>query len=382
VFVGGFGERHSAWWFYAGFREIHDTGRGGNESAEEVSPTALDWIRRNARKDNWYLHVNFWDAHTPYRAPASFGNPFENAPLPSLYTPELVEKHRRLPGPHTAQEINMYDNHVDPRYPRAVGEIRDMGDLRRLVDGYDCGIAYMDQHIGQIFAALEEQGVWDDLAVIVSSDHGENMGELGIYAEHATADRGTCRIPMIVRWPGGVRGRVDEGLHYNLDLAPTLAELLGRERKAVWDGQSFAPTVTQGAACGREFLVLSQCAHVCQRSARWDRWLYMRTFHDGFHLFPAEMLYDLQADPFEQADLAAARPEIRARGERFLADWHARMMATMPEGYTEDPLQVVLAEGGPAHAPRSRLQPYCERLEATGRGEAAAELRRRHDGEP
>ena len=69
--LGGFGARHSSWNFYAGFREIHDTGLGGGESAEHVTPTVLDWIARNAKNDNWYLHVNYWDAHGPYRARAS-----------------------------------------------------------------------------------------------------------------------------------------------------------------------------------------------------------------------------------------------------------------------------------------------------------------------
>jgi hypothetical protein len=86
------------WWFYAGFREIHDTGLGGLESAEQVTPTVLDWIGRNARKDDWYLHVNYWDPHTPYRAPLDFGNPFEHDPLPAWFSEEAIARHRSLPG--------------------------------------------------------------------------------------------------------------------------------------------------------------------------------------------------------------------------------------------------------------------------------------------
>ncbi len=68
VLISPFAERHSAWWFYAGYTEMHNTGLGGMESAEHVTPTALDWIERNARQDNWFLHVNYWDPHTPYLA--------------------------------------------------------------------------------------------------------------------------------------------------------------------------------------------------------------------------------------------------------------------------------------------------------------------------
>jgi len=380
TYIGGFGERHSSWTFYAGFREIHDTGKHGMESAEDVTPIALDWISRNAEKDNWYLHVNYWDPHAPYRAPEKFGNPFKDDPLPAWFSEKLIEEHRRLAGPHGAQEVNMYDNKTDPAYPRHPGEVKNLAGLRRLIDGYDCGIAYMDQHIGQILAALEAKGVLEDCAIIVSADHGENLGELGIYAEHATADHVTCRIPMIVRWPGGKAGHIDKELHYNLDLAPTLATLFEIVPKDIWDGQSFAPSILQGSDSGREYLVLSQCAHVCQRAVRWDDWIYMRTYHDGYHLFPDEMLFNLKDDPHEQDDLASAHPALCREASAMLDKWHKRMMVTMPEGYEVDPLDTVLEEGGPTHA-RGQLKTYCERLRETGRGDAIEELKKRHDRE-
>lgn len=378
--VSPFAERHSAWWFYAGFNEMYNTGHGGAESAEVVSPVALDWIRRNARQDNWFLHVNYWDPHTPYRAPAEFGDPFADDPLPAWLTEEALERHRQMVGPHNSREISMYNNATSPQYPRHLGEVRDMVDMRQFINGYDCGIRYMDEHIGRLLEALDEQGALQDLVIVVSSDHGENLGELGLYAEHATADEITTRIPMIVRWPGSVQEHVDTGLHYNLDLAPTLAELLGQEPSARWDGQSYAPAL-RGEACGREELVVSQCAHVCQRGVRWGSWLYMRTYHDGYHLFPDEMLFNLAEDPHEECDLAPERPDLCREGAARLSAWHDQMMATQPEGYTVDPMRTVLAEGGPFHT-RGHLEEYCRYLEATERGWACAELRRRHPGEP
>lgn len=382
AFIGGFAERHASFTFYAGFREIHDTGMNGMESAEHVTPTVMEWIEKNAAsKDNWYLHVNYWDPHTPYRAPESFGNPFATEPLPAWYSEEVIQAHRQLPGPHGAQEISMYNNVVSPAFPRHPGEVKDMDDMRRMIDGYDCGIAYLDGHIRQILEALAAQGVGEEeLAIIVSADHGENLGELGLYAEHATADEITCRIPMIVRWPGGLKGAVDQGLHYNLDLLPTLADLFKQERKPSWDGQSYAAAITEGAGVGRDYLVISQCAHVCQRGVRWGDWLYMRTWHDGFHLFPEEMLFNLADDPYEQHDLAAGQPALCAEARAKLAAWHGQMMATMPAGYDTDPLDEVLAEGGPFHA-RGHLKRYCARLEQTGRAHTIAELKRRHPRE-
>jgi arylsulfatase A-like enzyme len=377
--VSPFGERHSAWWFYAGYGEMYNTGKGGMESAEDVTPAVLDWIQRNAAADNWFLHVNYWDPHTPYRAPAEFGNPFAQDPLPAWLTEATLERHRATVGPHTAREINMFDSRTFAEYPRHPGEIQNMDDLRRMADGYDCGIRYMDDHIGRLFEALAAQGVLDDLAIIISADHAENMGELGIYGEHATADHGTCRIPMIIRWPGMPTGRADIALHYNLDLAPTLAELLDQQAPARWDGRSYAGAL-KGDSGGDtwDYLVLSQCAHVCQRSVRYGDWLYMRTYHDGFHLFPKEMLFDLVNDPHEEHDLAGEQPAVCCEAVYRLNDWHDHMMASMP--YDVDPLWTVIKEGGPLHA-RGRLREYVKRLEQTGRGWAVPELMRRHPQE-
>jgi arylsulfatase A-like enzyme len=272
----------------------------------------------------------------------------------------------------------MFSNLGDPRYPRQPGEAVDRAGLRKVIDGYDCGIRYMDGHLGQLLAGIEAKGVLDDLVIIVSADHGENLGELGLYGEHGTADQLTCHIPLIIRWPGGSRGIVDTGFHYNLDLAPTLAELLGQEPQPGWDGASFAPAIRSGTDCGRVDLVLSQMAHVCQRSVRFSNWLYIRTYHDGYHLFPEEMLFNIADDPHEQHNLARQRPELCREAVYRLNDWHDHMMKGMDSPV--DPLWTVMKEGGPFHA-RGKLPIYCTFLEKTGRGHHIAELKTRHPGE-
>ncbi|MCR8630447.1 sulfatase [Paenibacillus radicis (ex Xue et al. 2023)] len=376
--ISPFGERHSAWTFYAGFNEIHNTGKSGMESSEEVTPTVIDWVKNNAAKDDWFLYVNYWDPHTPYRAPLEFGNPFENDPLPDWISDDVLEKHMKKVGPHSASEINMYNSSTSPQYPRHPGEINDRASLRRMIDGYDTGIKFMDENIGRVFQALEEQGVMEDLIVIITADHGENQGELGIYGEHGTADQGTCRIPMIIRWPGRTKKAVDEGLHYHLDLNPTLAELLEKEPMKSWDGKSYASVIQNGEPSSRDYLVISQCAHVCQRSIRFGDYLYIRTYHDGYHLFNKEMLFNLQNDPHEQQDLALEQRDICKEAVYLLNEWHDDMMNTMK--FDVDPLWTVMKEGGPYHA-KGFLKEYVNRLEATGREDAIPELKRRHPGE-
>lgn len=373
--ISTFAERHSSYWFLAGFNEVYNQGGGGAESGEAVIPYALDWLRRNEGRDHWFLHLHLWDPHTPYRTPADYLNPFEGDDLPTWITPEIFRHHQGLVAPHGVNEINMYTDAENPAFPKHPGKIANYGELRRVWDGYDCGIHYADQLLGQVFDLLKQQGIYEDTAIILTSDHGENLGELGIYAEHGTADHITCRVPLIIKWPGLTPGRVDTAFHYSLDLVPTMADLLSLPHQPHWDGQSYIDTLKHGIPQGRPHLVLSQMAHVCQRSARFDDWLYIRSLHDGFRLLDREMLFNLAEDPHLQHDVKDAHPEICDRGARIILNWTEDAMLKGPQ--VTDPLWTVLAEGGPYHT-RGELAGYLQHLERTGRAKGAQRLREKH----
>ena len=373
--ISPFGERHSAWHWYAGFNEIFNTGKSGQETANEVSPVAIDWINKNAQNDNWFLHVNFWDAHTPYRTPASFGDPFASDPLPDWLTEEVRQSHWAGCGPHSAREITGYTSNVPNAadYPRQPHEADNMEAVRKMFDGYDTGVRFSDAHFGRILDALAAQNVLDDTAIIISADHGENLGELNIYGDHQTADQITTHVPLIVRWPGvtdGQAGRVDTGLHYQFDWAATLLELVGANVPAIWDGKSFAPAFREGKTHGRDELIVSQGAWACQRAVRWDNYICIRSYHGGHHGFPPIMLFDVAADPHEQHDLAPARPDLANEAMRRLDTWHGHMMDTATN--PADPMRTVMTEGGPLHT-RGALLAYLERLRNTER-EGCADL--------
>ena len=380
VSISTFAERHTSYWFYGGFHEIYNYGTGGGERADQISPIAVDWIERHGKEDNWFLHINLWDAHTTYRTPASFGNPFEGDDFfaHTWMTQELIDEQRKEASPHGVHEIGMYNNTPKPEYPRQPMEVRDMDEYRKLVDGYDCGIAFMDMHIGFILDALRKAGVYDDVSFIITADHGENIGELNSYSEHSTADDITCRIPMIVKWQGGMKGISDSTLRYNVDLAPTVADLFGLAPAANWDGTSYADTIREGKPVPRDYLVISQMAHVCQRSVLFGDWLWMRTYHDGYHNFPREMLFNLKEDPHEEHNAAPDHPEICDRAAHCLLDWFDENMASSRTGL--DPMQTVMREGGPFHT-RGHLAEYAAYLRRTDRAEEADRLIARHPDE-
>ena len=245
-----------------------------------------------------------------------------------------------------------------------------MDDVRRVYDGYDTGVRYADDQVGRLLGTVDDLGLTGETAVLVSSDHGENLGELGIYCDHQTADEVTTRVPAVLAWPGSglVPGSVDTGLHYQFDLWATLVDLLGGEVPGRWDGRSFADELRTAAPSGREHLVLSHGAWTAQRAVRTGRWLCIRTYHDAFHGFPDVLLFDVEADPHEQHDRAADRPEVVEHALAVLADWSGDALARSHHG--TDPLWSVLTGAGPWHS-RVDVPWYLQRLRDTGRGEWA-----------
>lgn len=374
--ISTFAERHSAYHFEAGFNECINLGSRGMETADQVAVVVEEWLARNAWRPDWFLHVHLWDPHTPYRTPDSFGDPFAGATgtaeaVPAWLTDEVLAAHWLLPGPHSAQEVAGFGPRpVWDRFRRQPGQIAGLDDVRRVYDGYDTGVRYADTYVGHMLEALDALGLAEETAVMVSSDHGENLGELGIYCDHQTADQYTTHLPVVLTWPGldTAGGRVDTGLHYQVDVMATVLELAGATVPDRWDGTSFVDDLVAGRPSGRDHLVLSHAAWTAQRAVRFEDWICIRTYHDAFHGFPDVLLFDLAADPYEQHDVASDHPDVVARALALLSEWGSDALARSDHGV--DPLWTVLTGGGPWHS-RVDVPWYLDRLRATGRSDWA-----------
>ena len=377
--ISSFPLRHSAPWWTSGFLESMNLVRGfGSERADEALPGALDWLERRGRADNWFLHVHLWDPHTPYNVPEEFGNPFADEPVPDWHTEAVRQRNWDLPGPHSAQEPWGFrpDEWGTPP-PRQPWNLATPEDVHAIFDGYDVGIRYADDAVGMVCSKLADIDVLDETAIWIGSDHGEAFGELGVYADHMGADEATAHIPTVLSWPG-LPGGEQEGLHYHLDIAATVADLAGATVPEHWDGCTFRSELEAGAnAAGRAHLVLTQGAWTCQRGVRFGNYLYLHTTHDGFHAaWPHEMLFDVVSDPHEQVDLAAISEVVLTDGRSILSEWTTTQLdrALDPK---RDPLEIVLDEGGPYHV-RGHLPAYLRRLQETGRARWIEPLLARH----
>ena len=375
--ISSFPFRHGANWWNNGFMEAMNLMRGfGGERADEVLPGAIDWLDRRGKDDNWLLHVHLWDPHTPYTTPEEFGNPFEDDPAPHWHTEEIRQKNWGLSGPHSAQEPWGFrpDEWGEPP-PRQPWDASSMEAIKQIFDGYDVGIRYADDAVGVLMNKLDDLGIRDETAVLVSSDHGEAFGELGVYADHQAADEATCHIPAVLNWPG-LTPQVNKGLHYHLDIASTVVDLAGIRIPSHWDGQSLTEDLHSRIDGGREHLILSQGAWSCQRSVRWGDHLYIRTWHDGYHgHWDENMLFNIADDPHEQENLIEKEPSLVGEGSEILQSWTNEQLS---RSYSPiDPMKIVLDEGGPFHV-RGHLPAYLERLRSTGRERWAGVLEDRH----
>jgi arylsulfatase A-like enzyme len=157
---------------------------------------------------------------------------------------------------------------------------------------YDAGVGYLDASLGTLFERLRRGGLWDQLMVIVTSDHGEEFAEHGGYG-HETLHEEVLRVPLIVKWPGGQRaGEVNQAPRSGIDLAPTLLQAAG------------LPLDDLPGADLRE-----RSPEAVIMAGTLERTVISDGLKGYFGGKGPDRLFDLAADPGETIDLAAARPD-------------------------------------------------------------------------
>ena len=379
VTFSSFHHRHNAYWFTAGWEEVHTfTRKRGQERADEVNAAFLPWLRSNGKEDNWFAHVHYWDLHSHYRTPVEWVRRFDDEPAPDWPDQEAINSHQSIYGPRTAMDLYTgYEGARGRGLTRPVDympdSIKDEDDFKMLIDGYDGSLAYADHHVGQLVSTLEDLGVLDDTAIIVSGDHGDSFGEHGQYMDHGIANEPVHNVPMVIRWPGVTApGTLREELIYGMDLAPTLCELLGIETPSRWDGRSFAPALDGGDFGGWPYQVWDHGIYTFSRAVRTPKWLMIRILHPG--LYPYDdpvLLHDLEEDPHQTTNLAGDRTDVVERLSTCMESWRQEQILM---GSAPDPLEAMVSEGPFLYYTPERM---IERFESTDRGELVGDLRSR-----
>lgn len=381
--ISCFPERHSAYWFIGNFREWHKPtlSLGDDEDARDVTAAAVAWLQQNGQRDNWFLHVNYWDPHIPYTEPTEWAHRAAAAgDAPSWPDEATIDAHQDVYGPHSA--VDLYEDRGQWALPPPSSpcpdtmpdRIRTRSDFVKMINGYDGAVFYWDYWFGQLVNAIADLGILDETAIIVTSDHGESFGENGIYGDHPLANEAVHHVPLIFRWPGATTrlredGRECDSLIYHFDIGPTLCELLNVPIPSQWQGRSFASAVQGAVTNPRPYLVLSHGAYTYQRAIRTVDQLYIRTFDPGCFDVPPEQLYDMQSDPFMACDRSRQDESAVRRARAMLDEWRYEFTGA-PES-DPDPMQLRFYEN-PSDA--FDYHRYSERLRRTGRATQAARL--------
>ncbi|MFI6520645.1 sulfatase [Spirillospora sp. NPDC050679] len=234
---------------------------------DTIADRAAEYVRRD-RDRPWLLNLNFTAPHWPWEAPGD----------------------RK-----TSEEITA---RVKAGDGRALWH-DDGGSL----DTYRRMVEAMDAAIGRVLRALRETGQEDDTLVLFSSDNG---GERWSYqwplsGSKGGLNEGGIRVPNILRWPARIRPRqVSDVPVVTQDWTATILEIAGVRPAQPLDGVSLAPYLLKGARAPQHDLFWRTRQ---ERALRRGRWKYLRN-GDG------DGLFDLKADPREQANLARRHPEV------------------------------------------------------------------------
>ena len=342
ISFSNFADRHSAYWFMCGWTEYHTPNlKGGAETAEEVNEPVMRWLKDNAKRENYLLHINYWDAHRIYKMAPSWADRFKNHPVPIQWPDEeTIERHQSYKGSFTARGQFRDGKSPVELMPDSVGSRKD---FEHIVTGYDASIAYVDHHVKQILDELERQGVLDDAVIMITGDHGDAFGEHGIYTDHVCADECIHRIPLIIRWPGRTpRNRESDALLYNVDWSATLCDLLDIPIPADWDGVSFKALVEGNAAQGHDYLVWEHGLYTLQRAVRTPTHLFVRTYDDlGYQFEPVE-LYDMQNDPYQTTNIADESSDLVNKCSDLMHNWVEQQLAKSQ--WQSDPLLEILKD--------------------------------------
>ena len=257
-----------------------------------IGRRAAEWIDAVPGDYPWHLFVSFVGPHDPFDPPAAYADRYRDARMP----PAVRSPREGRPDWINARRRDLSDDEI------AV--------TRRQ---YCAAIELIDDQVGRIIEAVERRGMAGDTIVVFASDHGEMLGDHGLYTKSVPYEA-ALRVPLIAAGPGIAGGRTSDALVELIDVNPTLCALAGLPAREGLDAEDFSAVLTgerpahreEGASALREFRLVRTADHK------------LVAHHTG-----ETELYDLAEDPDERKNIAGERPDVvRAMGRRLRQRFH------------------------------------------------------------
>ena len=260
--------------------------------AEALNKKALSWLRGNT--NNFFLWIHYMDVHEPYLPPSRLASPLKTYRISGLHA-----KVRHSPGSLSPREVN------------------------NLIGLYDAEITYVDKQISSLLSRLKQSNVLDDTFVIITADHGQQLLERGRHGHGRDLYDELVHIPLIIAGPG-LKSSVISQQTSNLDLAPTILDILKVEKPKAFLGNSLLPLINGNETKAGNSAAISEADTVTgiarirprikpqldtnhrMTSLRTGKWKYIYTAGRQ------DELYDLEDDPKETKNIIDIKPEVAA----------------------------------------------------------------------
>lgn len=252
-----------------------------------IGRRACEFLERADDESPWHLFVSFAGPHDPWDCPEAYAAPWRERTFPE-------------PIPRRGEG--------KPRWVRHKAETQSAGmgadDLRDVRAHYAGAISLIDAWVGRMLDLLRDRGWADRTVVVFCSDHGEMLGDHGLFLKSVMYES-AVRIPLIVSVPGQPHpGSVSDALVELIDLHPTLLELAGAgDGVGRLDARSLMPLLRGEAAEGKaqQIALLDHCRMICDREYK-----FIENINDR------NELYRIADDPHESRNLVYEEPERAA----------------------------------------------------------------------
>jgi arylsulfatase A-like enzyme len=276
------------------FRDTPEPLREGGFEPDYQTALAVDFIRKN-KKDPFCLYLSWGPPHTPRTPPAR---------TRSLYDPAAFHLRPNVPASYEAKARQGYA-------------------------GYYGLCSALDDNIGRLLSALDENGVADDTIVVFTADHGDMLGSHGLEYKGVAYEE-SARIPLLLRYPRALKGGVNNGtLISNVDYVPTLLSMCGAAIPPGVQGQDLSQLILTGSGKRPESIY---CEGQLSSPGEWR--MLVRGFDKlvvDAKLQPTHF-FNLAEDPYEQENLLENRSQLRRVDELIavLKNWMHRTGDRVP----------------------------------------------------
>jgi arylsulfatase A-like enzyme len=262
----------------------------GRKTASDVNRDFLEWLPAE-RSRPFFVFLNYFDAHEPYLPPS---------PYDLAFGPE------RRQGNQSFMNLSRNAFRID-KWAMSAHEAR----AER--NAYEGAIAYIDDNVGQLLGVLEKRGLLDNTLVIITSDHGEQLGEHGLFDHGNSLYLPLIHVPLLISFPGRITAdfAVSEPVTLR-DLPATVVDLVGLKNSSPFPGISLRRYWDRSGYVdgARESPLLSELSPGFPRPAFYPvskgemKSLVVGRYHYVKNGDGGEELYDFIADPSEINNLA------------------------------------------------------------------------------